>query len=361
MGSMISVTNGHMRATLFGLMGLALVLAGCVAPSGGGEANQEPQAPAATSAPMATSASAPTMAPATAVPATALPVPAKVVTTTIASAPTAQVPMKPATVMVSKNARLGQILTDNDGRTLYLFTKDTKDASNCYDNCAAAWPPLLTAGAPVAGDGASASLLGTTMRKDGTTQVTYNGWPLYYYVKDQKAGDTTGQDVGKVWYVLSPGGEKIETTATAANPTSAPTAGPTAAATGTLVKLAKDDKLGSFLVDEQGKTLYLFTKDEKNISNCYDNCEAAWPVLFTTGAPRAGDGVNASLLGTTTRKDGKTQVTYNGWPLYYYVKDQKAGDTTGQGVGGVWFLISPGGEKVGAAAVAPKTTGGYNN
>ena len=72
------------------------------------------------------------------------------------------------------------------------------------------------------------------------------------------------------------------------------------------MKLAKDDKFGMFLADEQGKTLYLFTKDTKNTSNCYDKCEAAWPVLFTTGAPRAGDGVDAALLGTTTRKDGKT-------------------------------------------------------
>ena len=270
--------------------------------------------------------------------------------------------LEAAKVMVTKNDKLGQILTDDEGKTLYLYTKDTKDTSNCYDNCATAWPPLLTAGAPVAGDGANASLLGTTMRKEGTTQVTYNGWPLYYYAKDQKAGDTTGQDVGKVWYVLSPSGDKIEAAAAAGSPTSAPTAKPsTAAATGTLVKLAKDDKLGSFLVDEQGKTLYLYTKDEKNVSNCYDSCAAAWPVLFTTGAPRAGDGVNASLLGTTTRKDGKMQVTYNGWPLYYYVKDQKVGDTTGQNVGSVWFLISPSGDKIGAAAAAPKTAGAYSD
>ena len=205
----------------------------------------------------------------------------------------------------------------------------------------------MTTGAPKAGDGADAALLGTTIRKDGATQVTYNGWPLYYFVKDQKAGDITGQDVGGVWYVLSPKGEKIETPGATASPA------PAAQGTGTLVKLAKDDKLGMFLADEQDKTLYLFTKDTPNTSNCYDKCEAAWPVLFTTGAPRAGDGVDAALLGTTTRKDGRLQVTYNGWPLYYWIKDQKPGDTTGQGVGGVWFLVSPKGEKIetpGAAA-----------
>ena len=95
--------------------------------------------------------------------------------------------------------------------TLYLYTKDTKNTSNCYDKCATNWPPLLTEGKPAAGTGADASLLGTTTRKDGKMQVTYNGWPLYYWVKDQKPGDATGQDVGGVWYVLNAKGEEVET------------------------------------------------------------------------------------------------------------------------------------------------------
>jgi plastocyanin len=92
----------------------------------------------------------------------------------------------------------------------------------CYDKCAQAWPPLLTAGAPKTGDGADAALLGTTARTDGTTQVTYNGWPLYYYVKDQKPGDVTGQDVGGVWYMLSSKGDKIETSVATASSAPAP-------------------------------------------------------------------------------------------------------------------------------------------
>ena len=98
---------------------------------------------------------------------------------------------------------------------------------------------------------------------------------------------------------------------------------------------------GLFLVDDKGMTLYLYTKDTPNTSNCYDQCAAAWPPFLTNGAPLAGTGITPSLLGTTTRKDGKTQVTYNGNPLYYFAKDQKAGDITGQGVGGVWFVLSP--------------------
>jgi predicted lipoprotein with Yx(FWY)xxD motif len=119
-----------------------------------------------------------------------------------------------ATVMISSNDRLGDILTDDKGMTLYLFTNDTANTSNCYDQCATNWPPLLTEGDPAAGAGADESLLGTAQRTDGTVQVTYNGWPLYYWVKDLKPGDATGQDVGDVWYVLNAMGEQVETPAT---------------------------------------------------------------------------------------------------------------------------------------------------
>jgi predicted lipoprotein with Yx(FWY)xxD motif len=113
-------------------------------------------------------------------------------------------------VNLNSNSQFGSILVDGKGMTLYLFTKDTPNTSNCYDKCATAWPPLLTTGSPTAGDGIDASKLGTTTRTDGTTQVTYNGWPLYYFAKDQQAGDTAGQGVGSVWYVISPAGTAIQ-------------------------------------------------------------------------------------------------------------------------------------------------------
>ena len=119
---------------------------------------------------------------------------------------------------------------------------------------------------------------------------------------------------------------------------------------GTVVNLGKNDTLGSFLVDDKGMTLYLFTKDTPNTTVCYDKCATAWPPLLTTGSPVAGEGVDASKLGTTNRTDGTVQVTYNGWPLYYYDKDKAPGDVVGQDVGNVWFVISPAGEKVETAA-----------
>lgn len=115
----------------------------------------------------------------------------------------------PAALGVSQTGDLGEFLVDAEGMTLYLFTKDTDNASTCYDDCATAWPPLLTDGDPTLGEGLDAALVGTTERTDGTTQVTYGGWPLYYWVKDAAPGDTTGQDVGEVWYVVSPAGEAV--------------------------------------------------------------------------------------------------------------------------------------------------------
>ncbi|RIH89394.1 Cytochrome c6 [Calidithermus terrae] len=107
------------------------------------------------------------------------------------------------------------------------------------------------------------------------------------------------------------------------------------------VLVAQSPTHGSYLTDAQGRSLYLFTNDGKNTSNCYDQCAQNWPPLLVKDKPVAGKGVAASLLGTAQRKDGALQVTYNGWPLYYYARDQKPGDATGQGVGGVWFLVSP--------------------
>jgi predicted lipoprotein with Yx(FWY)xxD motif len=244
-----------------------------------------------------------------------------------------------AMVNLGTNDKLGSFLVDDKGMTLYLFTKDTPNTSNCYDKCATAWPPLLTTGAPAGGTGVDASKFGTTKRNDGTSQVTYNGWPLYYYAKDKAPGDVVGQDVGDVWFVISPAGEKVKSPAEA-------TEAPAASTGATMVNLGKNDKLGSFLVDDKGMTLYLFTKDTPNTSNCYDKCATAWPPLLTTDAPVAGEGVDASKLGTTKRTDGTSQVTYNGWPLYYYVKDKAVGDVIGQDVGGVWFVISATGDQV---------------
>jgi predicted lipoprotein with Yx(FWY)xxD motif len=122
-------------------------------------------------------------------------------------------PSSPAKVGV-RTTQLGKVLVNSKGVTLYLFEKDKKGKSACSGACAAAWPPLLTKGKPTASGGASTARLGTTKRSDGTTQVTYNGHPLYTFIKDaNKAGSTQGEGLdafGAEWYVVGTNGNKIE-------------------------------------------------------------------------------------------------------------------------------------------------------
>ncbi|HTA34633.1 MAG TPA: hypothetical protein VK721_14530 [Solirubrobacteraceae bacterium] len=119
--------------------------------------------------------------------------------------------------------------------------------------------------------------------------------------------------------------------------------------------------IGQILVNSQGLTVYLFKADQGTKSACTGACAGAWPPLVVTGKPTVGSGVNASLVGTTTRPEGKTQVTYNGHPLYLFAQDHKAGETNGQGVsafGAAWFALNPAGNQVSAQPSSSSTGGG---
>lgn len=107
------------------------------------------------------------------------------------------------TVQVHQDPKLGAYLTDSKGMTLYLFKKDSPSTSVCYNACAKAWPPFSAAGTLSLPDGVSGALSSIT-RTDGTTQVAYNGTPLYYYAPDKTPGDVKGQGVGNVWFVMAP-------------------------------------------------------------------------------------------------------------------------------------------------------------
>ncbi len=109
------------------------------------------------------------------------------------------------------------------------------------------------------------------------------------------------------------------------------------------LELATTD-LGEILVDASGYTVYLFTPDAQGDSTCYDECEANWPVVAEVTA--VGDGLDESLLGTTTRTNGDVQATFNGWPLYYFAGDAAAGDVNGQSLNGVWWVIDAAGEPI---------------
>ena len=118
----------------------------------------------------------------------------------------------PAATVTIADSKVGKILVDGNGKTLYLFEADKGSVSSCYDSCLTVWPALLTSGAPEAGPGLNGNLLSTTKRTDGTLEVVYNGHPLYYFTGDKQPGDVTGQDLnsfGALWYVLAPTGSKI--------------------------------------------------------------------------------------------------------------------------------------------------------
>jgi predicted lipoprotein with Yx(FWY)xxD motif len=239
-------------------------------------------------------------------------------------------------VNVAQNATFGTILTDSAGKVLYRFTRDTINVSSaCYNQCATVWPPLLIdEGTPVAGEGVNGDLLGVLTRTDGTRQVMYNGMPLYYYNQDANPGDTHGQRVRDVWFIVHP-----NTTTVGYQPAT--------------VRVRQHAELGNFLTDDQGKTLYLFTRDSANHTVCYDRCATNWPpLLVDASAPTLAEGVGGAL-GTLLRDDGNRQVTYESKPLYYYTPDTTTGDTKGQGVGNVWFVVAPVSVSAPAAPAGP--------
>ena len=137
------------------------------------------------------------------------------------------------TVEISQSAEFGDILTDAGGNTLYLFTKDERNKSNCSGGCAGAWLPLLTVEDPTAGEGVNADRLGTITRDDGSTQVAYSGWPLYYFASDEGPGDTKGQ-YGE-WFVVSAFGGPIQNNAA--------------------VNIVENAEFGTMLVEASGRSV----------------------------------------------------------------------------------------------------------
>jgi predicted lipoprotein with Yx(FWY)xxD motif len=196
----------------------------------------------------------------------------------------------------------GQVWTTATGNTLYTFAKDKAGESSCYNKCAQLWPPYLA-------DGETASAeFSTLQRKDGSHQWALNGAPLYTWVKDANAGDTTGHGVKNVWFV--------------------------ARADQVPVKVYANDN-ARLLTDLQQLTLYTFDKDADGQSSCNGECAAKWPPLMADS-----DAKNSPPFSLVTRDDGGRQWARDGQPLYRWVKDSKPGDITGDGIKGVWHVVN---------------------
>ncbi len=231
------------------------------------------------------------------------------------------------TVNVAQSTALGTILVDGKGMTLYAWKNDQPGVSTCAGKCLANWPPLLASGTLTAGTGLTASDFGTAQTTDGRTMITYNNQPLYYFIGDKNPGDTKGQGIGNVWFVVAP----KSTGGSGSQPSTQ----------GVAVNVSQNAKLGNILVDAKGMTLYMWKNDKMNVSTCAGKCLTNWPPLLASSAVTPGTDLNASDFGTTQTTDGRTMVTYKGAPLYYFIGDKNAGDTNGQGIGNVWYVVAP--------------------
>ena len=216
------------------------------------------------------------------------------------------------TVMVAYDEKVGYYLTDGEGRTIYYFAKDIPNSgkSSCYGACAEKWPVFYT-DKIILPQGLNASDFSVITREDGKKQLAYKGWPLYYFFKDEKPGDIYGEGVKGVWFVMKPD---------------------------YTVMLAYKEGIGTYFVDSRGMAIYYFAKDVNGTSVCYGACAEKWPVFSPNhfSAPSTLDQKDFSYI---ERGDGTYQLTYKGWPLYYFIKDEKAGDTKGEDVKHVWYVM----------------------
>lgn len=229
------------------------------------------------------------------------------------------------------NTSLGNVLTDETGRTLYFFSNDFDGNSACTGNCLTAWPVFYRE-SPALGTGLNQADFTTITRADGTKQTAYKGWPLYYYKDDTKTGDVTGENVGNVWFVAKPTYTIMLTNTQLIGHDGKSYTSNAQEGTGKTL----------FFVDGQGRTLYAFKNDKNNKNNFtksdFSN-NAVWPVYEST-LSEIPSTLDKSLFGSITVA-GHSQLTYKGWPLYYFGQDTKRGDTKGVSFPspGVWPIV----------------------
>jgi predicted lipoprotein with Yx(FWY)xxD motif len=262
----------------------------------------------------------------------------------IANTQTTTAPAQP-TVLMANHATYGNVLTDNIGRTLYFFARDTKGTSNCAGTCSTRWP-RFDAGQIVLPAGSTLIASDFATIGDGATrQTTYKGRPLYYFSANndgsiEAAGQIGGENFGEVWYVAKPDYSLM-------------------VASSQLVGLdgknytstyAEGNGNTRYFTDAAGRTLYAFSNDSKD-TNTFTAADlsnnAVWPI-FHTAITKLPTGMTAADFGTIT-VHGQSQLTYRGWPLYYFGQDTAKGDNKGVSVSspGVWPVVN------GSTAAAP--------
>ncbi|RCS27596.1 hypothetical protein DUT90_05650 [Polaribacter sp. WD7] len=237
-------------------------------------------------------------------------------------------------VNLATDSSLGSILVDQDGRSLYFFARDSKDTSNCLGGCLNTWPVFYVENIAV-GSGLDASDFSTITREDGSKQTTYKNWPLYYFANDANAGDTNGDGVGGVWFIAKPDYSIMYAAAQLVGNDG--------------VNYTQDyvegEAITNYFVSIAGRTMYTFTRDSRN-TNTFTRSDfsnnAVWPIVEIT-LDQIPSTLERSDFGTID-VFGRTQLTYKGWPLYYFGQDTERGDNKGVSVPnpGVWPVVNRG-------------------
>ncbi|MGG3506396.1 hypothetical protein ABES58_13030 [Paenibacillus lautus] len=237
-------------------------------------------------------------------------------------------------ITLRSDAKLGTYFADKTGRTLYFFTKDAENTNACQGKCIENWPLFYSEDLQIPAE-LNAADFSVLTRTNGTKQLTYKGWPLYYFAKDMAGGDIKGEAFEGVWFVAKPD---------------------------YTVMLGTSSKLGNYLTDDHGRTLYYFDKDVPQTSTCEGKCIDNWPAYMATGNS-VPTGIASSDFSTITRSDSRKQLTYKGYPLYYFAKDQEHGATSGHDFNQLWFVIDPAkfdGTTAAKASGAPAAPGSSN-
>lgn len=232
-----------------------------------------------------------------------------------------------------KPTSLGNVLTGERGKTLYFFAGDVDGKANCTGACSDTWPVFYKESL-ILGNDLAASNFSTITRTDGTKQTAYKGWPLYYYKSDTQTGDVKGENVNNVWLVAKPNYAVLLASRQLVGQDTK------------LYTFDKKEGTGNslFLTDSVGRTLYAFANDRKNVNRYtkedFSN-NPTWP-LFNATIGEIPSALNKADFSTIT-VFGRKQLTYKGWPLYYFGPDQdQRGSTKGVSVPrpGVWPVVN---------------------
>lgn len=243
-------------------------------------------------------------------------------------------PLSGPSIQLATNSKLGTVLTDSAGRTLYFFAIDANGSSGCSGGCVTAWPVFYKE-SPTLATGIKATDMGVITRGDGTKQTTYKGWPLYYYQNDTKAGDVNGDAVGGTWFVAKPDySVMLANTQLVGNNGTQYTS-----------QYVAGQEITQYLTDDYGRTLYAFKPDKfkKNTFTKPDfSNNAVWPIFELSGIKSIPSTLQASAF-DTLQVFGKAQLSFKGWPLYYFGSDNMIrGNTKGVSVPspGVWPIVN---------------------